>query len=102
MAKAKSIVKVNVAEPLNAIKLKRLMCKQWDDNLVWECNTTECPLFYFRLGENPYKKKRMISEETHEKICTALAKGRATRMKNIAERKAKRDLDKLSEAAKNL
>lgn len=45
---------------------------------VNDCTSTGCPLYAFRLGKNPYRKKREMTEEQKEaaKIRFAEAKNK--------------------------
>ena len=51
---------------LRAIRLKCLDCSCFQLGEVRDCPVTTCPLYPFRLGENPYRRKRELSED--EKI----------------------------------
>ncbi len=46
-----------------AIRAKCLDCSCYLPSEVVECVVTTCPLHAFRLGKNPYRPKREISEE---------------------------------------
>ena len=65
--------------PLRAIKLKCLDCSTYNTNEIKECPVKECPLFPFRNGNNPFRKKRELSEEERNKL--------SERMKNIKRNK---------------
>ena len=49
--------------PMKAIRLKCLDCSCGSSNEVKLCTVTKCPLYPFREGHNPYKKKREYTEE---------------------------------------
>ena len=59
---------------LRAIKLKCLDCSTYNINEIKECPVKNCPLYPFRLGKNPFRK-RELSEEERNKL--------SERMKNI-------------------
>lgn len=59
---------------LRAIKLKCLDCSTYNINEIKECPVKNCPLYPFRLGKNPFRK-RELSEEERTKL--------SERMKNI-------------------
>ena len=59
---------------LRAIKLKCLDCSTYTTNEIKECPVKNCPLYPFRLGKNPFRK-RELSEEERNKL--------SERMKNI-------------------
>ena len=60
---------------LRAIKLKCLDCSTYNINEIKECPVNKCPLYPFRLGKNPFRKKKELSEEERNKL--------SERMKNI-------------------
>ena len=62
---------------LRAIKLKCLDCSSYNTNEIKECPVNLCPLYPFRLGKNPFRK-RELSEEERTKL--------SERMKNIKRR----------------
>ena len=64
---------------LRAIKLKCLDCSTYNINEIKECPVKNCPLFPFRNGNNPFRKKKEISEEERNKL--------SERMKNIKRNK---------------
>ena len=63
---------------LRAIKLKCLDCSTYNTNEIKECPVKNCPLYPFRLGKNPFRK-REISEEERTKL--------SERMKSINRNK---------------
>ena len=63
---------------LRAIKLKCLDCSTYNINEIKECSVKNCPLYPFRLGKNPFRK-REISEEERTKL--------SERMKSINRNK---------------
>ena len=63
---------------LRAIKLKCLDCSTYNINEIKECPVKECPLYPFRLGKNPFRK-RELSEEERNKL--------SERMKNLKRNK---------------
>lgn len=52
-----------IKSPLKAIKAKCMDCSGDYINEVRGCPITDCPLYPFRLGKNPFRKKREITEE---------------------------------------
>lgn len=58
-----------------AIKAKCLDCCGFQKEEVKQCTCVVCPLWPFRLGKNPYKKKKEFTEEQLEE--------RRARMKNL-------------------
>ena len=63
---------------LRAIKLKCLDCSTYNINEIKECPVNKCPLYPFRLGKNPFRK-RELSEEERNKL--------SERMKNLKRNK---------------
>ena len=51
---------------LRAIRLKCYDCSSYQSNEVRECIVTNCPLFPFRLGKNPFRKKELTEEKRNE------------------------------------
>jgi len=43
--------------PLKSIRAKCLECAVYQKHEVLKCHLTDCPLFPFRLGRNPNRKK---------------------------------------------
>ena len=64
---------------LRAIKLKCLDCSTYNINEIKECPVNKCPLYPFRLGKNPFRKKKELSEEERNKL--------SERMKNLKRNK---------------
>jgi len=52
--------------PVKAIREKCLDCCCGSSQEVKMCVITDCALFPFRMGNNPYRKKREISPEELE------------------------------------
>ena len=63
---------------LRAIKLKCLDCSTYNILEIKECPVKNCPLYPFRLGKNPFRK-RELSEEERNKL--------SERMKNLKKQK---------------
>jgi hypothetical protein len=63
--------------PLKAIKLKcRNDCCVGDRDMWKNCVVTDCQLYPFRMGTNPFRKKREMTEEQKEKSSERLRKAR--------------------------
>ena len=67
--------------PVKAIKAKCLDCCCGDRNEVKECTAKDCPLWSFRLGKNPNRAPRVLTEEQRKAAGERLAKARAKRGK---------------------
>ena len=68
--------------PLKAIRLKCLECSNGSSNDVKECEIDSCELFHFRLGKNPYRVKRVLTDEQKSKLSEQLARGRQRQKDN--------------------
>ena len=68
--------------PIKAIRAKCIDCCANQPNEVKLCPITDCPLFAFRLGKNPYRTKRQYTDEQKEAMKERLAKARETRKEN--------------------
>lgn len=57
-----------------AVKAKCLDCSCYNSTEVRECPVKNCPLYAFRNGKNPYRKKRDISEEERQQLAERMRK----------------------------
>lgn len=78
---AKKYIGSNIMEekrisPLKSIRLKCLDCCCRSSNEVKLCPVTNCPLYPFREGHNPFIAKRENTEEQKEAIKTRLMNSR--------------------------
>ena len=64
--------------PIKAIRAKCLDCCCDQQEEVKLCPATTCPLYPFRLGKNPFRKREM-SEEQRKAAAERLAKARENR-----------------------
>lgn len=71
--------------PVKAIRQYCLNCGDGTPTEVRVCPMTECPLYPFRMGKNPYRKQRILTEEQKEVMAARLAVARKTNATN-AER----------------
>lgn len=66
--------------PMKAIRAKCLDCCGGQYGEVKSCTCTDCPLYNFRLGKNPNRKKaRVMTEEQKQMAKERLAKARAAK-----------------------
>ena len=65
--------------PVKAIKQKCLDCSGWSRQEVELCPLTECALYPFRLGKNPFRTRttRTLTDEQREALRERLKKARA-------------------------
>ena len=62
--------------PLKAIRLKCLDCCCSSSNEVKLCTVERCPLYPFREGRDPYRKKTELTPEQREERRNSLALAR--------------------------
>ena len=63
--------------PMKAIRAKCLDCCCGSANEVRLCTAESCALHPFRLGKNPYRAKRELTEEQKATLAERLHKNRA-------------------------
>lgn len=56
-------VKRMITNPIKAIRAKCLECSCENPNEVRECPITDCALYPFRFGRNPYHKRELSEEQ---------------------------------------
>jgi len=64
---------------LSAIRAKCLDCSSDAPSEVRRCTVVGCPLWPFRMGTNPFRAEREMSEEQRAAAAERLAKARAAR-----------------------
>ncbi len=62
--------------PMKAIRAKCLDCSCYQVNEVKLCSTINCPLYAYRLGKNPYRVKRELTEEQKADLVKRLSQYR--------------------------
>ena len=62
--------------PVKAIRLKCLDCSGGSTTEVLHCVLTSCALHPFRLGKNPFRTPRVMTEEQRAAAAARLAKAR--------------------------
>ena len=66
----------SITSPLKAIRQNCLECNGTAQE-VKLCPCTDCPMYPFRFGTNPFRKKREMTEEQREAASKRLADARA-------------------------
>ncbi len=61
---------------LKAIRAKCLDCCAGSPAEVRECHISTCALHPYRMGKNPFRKKRELTDDQREALATRLAKAR--------------------------
>lgn len=62
--------------PLKAIREKCLDCVCYQPSLVAACEIERCALWPFRMGTNPFRKKRSLSAEQKREFTQRMAKAK--------------------------
>ena len=65
-----------ITSPLKAIRAWCLYCSNDSAYEVKLCADKTCPLYEFRLGHNPYRKKREYTEEERAALAERLKNAR--------------------------
>lgn len=70
----------------NPVKAIRAFCLECLGNYeeIKICTATKCPLYSFRLGKNPYRTERVVSDEQRQAATERFAKIRAEKAKPIS------------------
>jgi len=63
--------------PLKAIRAKCIDCSGGSVSEVNLCAITDCPLYAYRSGKSPFRKRRRLTEDQRRDIAERLRKGRA-------------------------
>lgn len=69
-----------MASAWKIIKAHCLVCSSGSPTEVKECRVTRCTLHPYRFGYDPYKEKRVYTDEQREKLRTRLADSRAPKI----------------------
>jgi hypothetical protein len=62
--------------PLKALRARCLDCCCGNASEVRKCTAVECPSWAFRMGNNPFRQKRVISDEQKRVMAERLAHAR--------------------------
>lgn len=62
--------------PVKAIREKCLDCCNGSTLEVKECTCENCPIYPFRLGKNPFRQKRELTEEQKKEVGDRLREAR--------------------------
>ena len=65
-----------ITNPIKAIRAKCIDCCCGSTAEVKECQATKCPLYPFRLGKNPYRQRREMTEEQKQVLADRLREAR--------------------------
>lgn len=73
--------KENRISPLRAIRLNCIECM--GEHNPSKCEITHCKLWPFRLGKDPYRKKRELTEQQKERLKDTLKKAREAKNQSV-------------------
>lgn len=76
-----------ITNPVKAIRAFCLECSGDSPSEVKSCPRSECPLYPFRFGKNPYRQRREMTEEEKRVLADRLREAR----KNIGSSVANKD-----------
>lgn len=74
--KAGEVVKKEITTPTKAIRAFCLGCSGDSPSEVKSCPVSKCPLYPFRMGKNPYRQRREMSEEEKRVLADRLREAR--------------------------
>ena len=74
---------IKITNPVKAIRAKCIDCCCGSTAEVKECQATKCPLYPFRLGKNPYRQRREMSEEQKQVLADRLKEARNSRSSSV-------------------
>ena len=69
--------------PVKAIRLKCIDCCGGMISVVQDCGISTCPIYPFRLGKNPFRTKKEMTEEQKEAAKERLTKARKYKKKEL-------------------
>jgi hypothetical protein len=65
-----------ITNPVKAIRAKCLECSCGSTAEIKDCPVTECALYPFRMGKNPYRQRREMTEEQKQVLADRLKEAR--------------------------
>ena len=74
-----------IRNPVKAIRQNCLDCVRGSTKEVKLCPCTNCPLYPFRFGSNPYRTERVMTEEQKKLQAEKLRSARMAAEKNNAD-----------------
>ena len=79
----------DITNPVKAIRAFCMECSNGQPSEIKDCPVTKCPLYPFRLGKNPYRQRREMTEEEKQVLADRLKEAR----KNIGSSVGKEATD---------
>lgn len=74
-----------ITNPVKAIRAYCLSCVGGSPYEVDKCPITDCPLFSFKYGKNPFRTKRVLSDEQRTAMAERLKKAREAKSSDEAQ-----------------
>ena len=74
----------NLQNPVQAIRAKCIDCCCGQVAEVKLCPAEDCPIWPFRLGKNPFRAKREMTDEQRERMRAVLDEARKKKEQNQA------------------
>lgn len=65
-----------ITNPVKAIRAFCLECSCGSTAEVKDCRVQRCPLYPFRMGKNPYRQRREMTEEQKQALADRLREAR--------------------------
>ena len=78
----------DISTPMKAVRAKCLDSSGGTAANVTHCPIPDCPLHPFRLGKNPFRAKRQLSDEQKAAITERFARARRDVAADVAEKLA--------------
>ena len=72
-----------ITNPVKAIRAYCMECSCGQTSEVKECPIVKCPLYPFRMGKNPYRQRREMSEEQKQVLADRLKEARNSRSGSV-------------------
>lgn len=76
--------KKEIKNPVKAIRAFCLECMGNSSEEIKKCTVDKCALYPFRLGKNPYRTQRVMTEEQRQVLADRFAKIRQEKEKNVS------------------
>jgi hypothetical protein len=71
---------IGAKSPLRALRERCLDCCVFQPAEVRKCVSIDCPSWPFRMGTNPFRAKRVLSDEQRAEASERLSRARASRL----------------------
>lgn len=80
-----------ITNPVKAIRAYCMECSCGQTSEVKECPIVKCPLYPFRMGKNPYRQRREMSEEQKQVLADRLKEARNSRSSSVGKEVTEND-----------